>query len=49
MTKNTRFLMRTLSENQQKVVNRLGKATFVVFDEVSMSSTKLFTSMDTIL
>ena len=49
MTKNTRFPMRTLSENQQKVVNRLGKATFVVFDEVSMSSTKLFTSMDTIL
>ena len=38
-----------LTDHMKKVVNRLGKATFLVCDEVSMYSTKLINQMNTIL
>jgi hypothetical protein len=38
-----------LTEHMKKIVNRLGKATFIVCDEVSMYQTKLVVQMNTIL
>ncbi len=39
----------TMTPSMKKLVNRLGRATFLVCDEISMYSTTLFNQMDTIL
>jgi hypothetical protein len=45
----TPTLIERLTDHMKKVVNRLGKATFLVCDEVSMYSPTLINQMDTIL